>query len=101
MAKKTENTMKRVAVIDGCRVPFQRSGTGFYDLMAWQLGSFALKGLLVRTGLAPEGDDPGPGPAHGAQMPGYYPQKSPAGITIQVTMRRHHDKDHILYFERG
>ncbi len=54
MAKKTENTMKRVAVIDGCRVPFQRSGTGFYDLMAWQLGSFALKGLLVRTGLAPE-----------------------------------------------
>lgn len=53
MAKKTDNTMKRVAVIDGCRVPFQRSGTGYYDLMAWQLGSFALKGLLVRTGIAP------------------------------------------------
>jgi acetyl-CoA acetyltransferase family protein len=54
MARKTDKSMKRVAVIDGCRVPFQRSGTGYYDLMAWQLGSFAVKGLLARTGLSPD-----------------------------------------------
>jgi len=54
MAKKDEKTLRRVAVIDGCRVPFQRSGTGYYDIMAWQLGSFAVKGLLDRTGVSPE-----------------------------------------------
>lgn len=57
MAKKTDKSARRVVVIDGCRVPFQRSGTGFYDLMAWQLGSFAVKGLLARTGVSPQDID--------------------------------------------
>ncbi|PKL07051.1 MAG: acetyl-CoA C-acyltransferase, partial [Spirochaetae bacterium HGW-Spirochaetae-7] len=57
MAKKADKSARRVAVIDGCRVPFQRSGTGFYDLMAWQLGRFAVKGLLTKTGVSPEDVD--------------------------------------------
>lgn len=57
MAKKEDNSSRRVVVIDGCRVPFQRSGTGYYDLMAWQLGSFAVKGLLAKTGLSPKDID--------------------------------------------
>lgn len=57
MVKKAESSTRRVAVIDGCRVPFQRSGTGYYDLMAWQLGSFAVKGLLTKTGISPEDVD--------------------------------------------
>ncbi|HDQ05066.1 MAG TPA: thiolase family protein [Deltaproteobacteria bacterium] len=43
----------RVAVIDACRTPFLRSGTDYYDLMAWKLGSYAVKGLIARTGLDP------------------------------------------------
>ncbi|HUN54016.1 MAG TPA: acetyl-CoA C-acyltransferase [Smithella sp.] len=43
----------RVAVIDACRTPFMRSGTAFYDLMAWELGRFAVKGLIARTGIEP------------------------------------------------
>ena len=57
MARKTDKSLRRVVVIDGCRVPFQRSGTGYYDLMAWQLGSFAVKGLLTRTGISQEDID--------------------------------------------
>ncbi len=53
MAGKDNRYIKRVAVVDGCRVPFQRSGTGYYDLMAWELGRYAVKGLLVRTGVDP------------------------------------------------
>lgn len=59
MAKKGDNTrqLRSVVFVDGCRVPFQRSGTGYYDLMAWELGRFAVKGLLERTGLDPESID--------------------------------------------
>jgi len=42
----------RTAVfVDGCRLPFQRSGTGYEDLMAYDMGRMVLKGLLTRTGL--------------------------------------------------
>jgi acetyl-CoA acyltransferase len=47
------NYHDRVAVIDACRTPFMRSGTAFYDLMSWELGRFAVKGLIVRTGIEP------------------------------------------------
>jgi acetyl-CoA acyltransferase len=47
------NNHDRVAVIDACRTPFMRSGTAFYDLMAWELGRFAVKGLIARTGIEP------------------------------------------------
>lgn len=45
---------KKIVVIDGCRTPFLRSGTDYMDLMSYQLGQFAIKGLLEKTGLAPE-----------------------------------------------
>lgn len=45
--------MKKVVLIDGCRTPFLRSGTDYMDLMSYQLGQFAIKGLLVKTGLDP------------------------------------------------
>lgn len=54
MSRKEKQTGRRVAVIDGCRVPFQRSGTGYNDLMGWELGRYAVKGLLVKTGLDPK-----------------------------------------------
>lgn len=46
--------LHKVVVIDGCRTPFLRSGTDYMDLMSYQLGQFAIKGLLVKTGLEPE-----------------------------------------------
>jgi len=44
---------RRVLVIDGCRTPFLRSGTGFRDLTAYDLGRMALAGLLHRNPLDP------------------------------------------------
>jgi acetyl-CoA acetyltransferase family protein len=38
-------------LVDGCRIPFQRAGTGYTDLMAYDMGRMALKGLLMRTGV--------------------------------------------------
>ena len=46
--------MKKVVLIDGCRTPFLRSGTDYMDLMSYQLGQFAIKGLLTKTGIDPE-----------------------------------------------
>lgn len=45
---------KKIVVIDGCRTPFLRSGTDYMDLMSYQLGQFAIKGLLNKTGLDPK-----------------------------------------------
>ncbi len=45
--------MKKVVLIDGCRTPFLRSGTNYTDLMSYQLGQFAIKGLLTKTGIDP------------------------------------------------
>lgn len=45
---------RNIVLIDGVRTPFLRSGTGYMDLMSYQLGLFAIKGLLTRTGLDPE-----------------------------------------------
>ena len=47
------NNHDRVTVIDACRTPFMRSGTAYYDLMAWELGRCAVKGLIARTGIEP------------------------------------------------
>ncbi|OHD70172.1 MAG: hypothetical protein A2W19_05130 [Spirochaetes bacterium RBG_16_49_21] len=44
----------RIAVIDGCRTPFLKSGTGFYDLMAWELGRYAVKGLVANIAIPVE-----------------------------------------------
>lgn len=41
----------KIAIIDYCRTPFMRSGTDYYDLMAWELGRHAVKGLMAKTGV--------------------------------------------------
>ena len=43
-----------IVFIDGCRTPFLRSGTNYLNLMSYQLGQFAIKGLLLKTGLDPK-----------------------------------------------
>lgn len=45
---------KKVVLIDGVRTPFLRSGTDYIDLMSYELGKFAIKGLLQKTGIPPE-----------------------------------------------
>ncbi|MBI1847552.1 MAG: acetyl-CoA C-acyltransferase, partial [Candidatus Rokubacteria bacterium] len=40
-------------VLGGCRTPFLRSETAFADVMGYELGAFAVAGLLQRTGLDP------------------------------------------------
>ncbi len=47
----------RVVVIDGRRTPFLRSGTGFTDLMAYDLGRMAVAGLMHQTRLSPSAVD--------------------------------------------
>ena len=37
--------------VDGCRIPFRRSGTDYTDLVSYDLARTALKGLLTRSGL--------------------------------------------------
>jgi fatty acid oxidation complex beta subunit FadI len=47
---------EKIVFIDGCRTPFLKSGTDYFkhDIMSYQLGQYAIKGLLVRTGLDPK-----------------------------------------------
>ncbi|MGB0838561.1 MAG: acetyl-CoA C-acyltransferase [Chitinophagales bacterium] len=45
---------KKIVVIDGCRTPFLRMGTNYTDLMSYQLGQFAIKGLLEKTNIDPK-----------------------------------------------
>ncbi len=47
----------RIAVIEGCRTPFLRSGTEFKDLMHWHIGRHAVQGLVARTGISPDDVD--------------------------------------------
>lgn len=42
---------RRVAIVDGCRTPFARSGTVFKDLSAVELGKVAVRELISRTEL--------------------------------------------------
>ncbi|MBX3421498.1 MAG: acetyl-CoA C-acyltransferase [Pirellulaceae bacterium] len=42
---------QRVVLIDGARTPFLRAGTEYFDLMNYQLGAFAIKGLIDKTGI--------------------------------------------------
>lgn len=45
---------RKVVLIDGARTPFLRAGTDYFDLMSYQLGAFAIKGVIDRTGLDPK-----------------------------------------------
>ncbi|MEZ5323885.1 MAG: thiolase family protein [Verrucomicrobiales bacterium] len=44
----------RLAIIDGVRTPFSRMGTDLAGLSAADLGTIAVRALLVRTGVDPE-----------------------------------------------
>jgi acetyl-CoA acetyltransferase family protein len=42
---------RRIVLIDGARTPFLRSGTDYFDLMSYQLGAIAIKGVVDKTGI--------------------------------------------------
>jgi acetyl-CoA acyltransferase len=42
---------RRVAIVDGCRTPFARSGTDFKDVTAVELGKMAVRELIARAEL--------------------------------------------------
>jgi acetyl-CoA acyltransferase len=42
---------RRVAIVEGCRTPFAKSGTAFKDLSAVELGKVAVRELVSRTEL--------------------------------------------------
>ena len=46
-----ENNLPNAVLVDGGRIPFQRSGTSYNDLMAYDLGRIAIEGLLARSGI--------------------------------------------------
>lgn len=46
-------SLKKVVLVDGCRIPFLRSGTDYQDLMAYDLGRMAIAGLLKRNPIDP------------------------------------------------
>jgi len=45
--------MKEIVFIDGSRTPFLKSGSDYMDLMSYQLGQYAISGLLSKTGIDP------------------------------------------------
>jgi acetyl-CoA acetyltransferase family protein len=52
MEKERCNGRKAV-LIDGCRIPFLRSGSGYRDQTSYDLGRLVLKALLDRTQIEP------------------------------------------------
>lgn len=44
----------QVVLVDGCRIPFQRSGTKYANLISYDLGRMAIQGLLARNSIKPE-----------------------------------------------
>ncbi len=44
---------RRPVLVDGARIPFQKSTTGYYHLMAYDLGRMAIRGILDRNKLDP------------------------------------------------
>ena len=45
------NIGRRVAIIEGCRTPFAKSGTDFKDVTSTELGKAAVRELIARTEL--------------------------------------------------
>lgn len=42
---------KEAVIVDGGRIPFQRSGTGYKKLMSYDLGRMAIEGLISRSNI--------------------------------------------------
>jgi acetyl-CoA acyltransferase len=53
MEKKVNGGDKAV-LVDGCRIPFQRSGTGYFDLTSYDLGRIVLRALMRQLEIKPE-----------------------------------------------
>ncbi|MDZ7695301.1 MAG: acetyl-CoA C-acyltransferase [Balneolaceae bacterium] len=45
---------RRAVIVDGGRIPFQKSGTAYKKLMAYDMGRMAIEGLMARVSIAPE-----------------------------------------------
>lgn len=43
------NGLRKAVLIDGCRIPFLRSGTDYKDLMSYDLARMAIHSLLTKT----------------------------------------------------
>ncbi len=43
--------LRRAVIVEGSRTPFLKAGTDFKDLMAFELGALAIRGLLRKTQL--------------------------------------------------
>lgn len=54
---KIVSSSKNVVLVDGCRIPFLRSGTDYNHLMAYDLGRLAIQSLLSRNDLDPASID--------------------------------------------
>ncbi|GAA5522408.1 acetyl-CoA C-acyltransferase [Aliifodinibius salicampi] len=48
------NQQPEAVIVDGARIPFQRSGTGYKKLMSYDLGRMAIEGLIGRANISPE-----------------------------------------------
>ncbi|HSR69140.1 MAG TPA: acetyl-CoA C-acyltransferase [Acidobacteriota bacterium] len=48
---------RAAVVVDGCRIPFQRSSTGYKKLRSYDLGRMAVKALLERNSVDPSSID--------------------------------------------
>lgn len=48
-----ENYPFNAVLVDGIRTPFLKSGTDYNDLMAYDLGRYAIQGLLARNSVDP------------------------------------------------
>ena len=59
----------RVAIVDGCRTPFVKSGTAFRDMDVLDLAGTATAELVTRTGLDPNSIDLA---VYGAVLPALY-----------------------------
>ena len=45
---------RRVAIVEGCRTPFAKSGSAFKDMTAIELGILAVRELIARAGIRPD-----------------------------------------------
>lgn len=52
MSDTSKNGFNTV-LVDGCRIPFQRSGTNYKKYMAYDLGRLAIEGLIARNAIDP------------------------------------------------
>ena len=50
-----DNFLCKPVIIDGARTPFMHSNKAFSEMSAFDLGSFAIQGLLSKTGIDPAG----------------------------------------------